>query len=140
MNTLTIIGNLTAEPELRYINSGAAVVNFTVAQTPRIYNKATNEWTDGEALFMRCSLWREAAENVTSSLHRGTRVIVVGKLKQRSYEKDGEKRTTVELEVEEIGPSLKYATAEVTKASKGSGAKPVAAAGGWDDSTIDAPF
>lgn len=140
MNTLTIIGNLTAEPELRYINSGAAVVNFTVAQTPRIYNKATSEWTDGEALFMRCSLWREAAENVTNSLHKGSRVIVVGKLKQRSYDKDGEKRTTVELEVEEIGPSLKYATAEVTKAGKGGGAKPVAAAGGWDDSAIDAPF
>lgn len=139
MNTLTIIGNLTAEPELRFINSGAAVVNFTVAQTPRIYNKATNEWTDGEALFMRCSLWREAAENVTNSLHKGSRVIVVGKLKQRSYDKDGEKRTTVELEVEEIGPSLKYATAEVTKAGKGGGPKP-AAASNWTPDAIDAPF
>ena len=139
MNTLTLIGNLVADPELRYINSGAAVVNFTVAQTPRIYNKTTNEWTDGEALFMRCSLWREAAENVTQSLHKGARVIVTGKLKQRSYEKDGDKRTTVELEVEEIGPSLKYATAEVTKTGRTGGAKPVAA-GGWDDSSIDAPF
>ncbi len=138
MNTLTLIGNLVADPELRYINSGAAVVNFTVAHTPRIYNKATNEWTDGEALFMRCSLWREAAENVAQSLHKGNRVIVTGKVKQRSYEKDGDKRTTIELEVEEIGPSLKYATATPVKA--GGVAKPAPAANGWDDSAIDAPF
>lgn len=134
--TTVLIGNLTADPELRFINSGAAVVNFTVASTPRIYDKATQEWKDGEALFMRCSLWREAAENVAESLHRGNRVIVVGKLKQRSYDKDGEKRTTIELEVEEIGPSLKYSTATPVKASRG--AKAVSTA--WIPSDDSAPF
>jgi single-strand DNA-binding protein len=137
--TTIVIGNLTADPEIRYINSGAAVVNFTVASTPRVFDKTTQEWKDGEALFMRCSLWRDAAENVSESLHRGNRVIVVGKLKQRSYEKDGDKRTTIELEVEEIGPSLRYATATPTKASRG-GAKPASkAADPWsaDDA---APF
>lgn len=138
MTTLTIIGNLTSEPEIRFIPSGAAVVNFTVASTPRIFNKATNDWADGDSLFIRCSLWREAAENVAESLHKGNRVIVVGKLKQRSYEKDGQKRDVIELEVEEIGPSLKYATATPVKASRG-GAKPQASQA-WSPDTTDAPF
>lgn len=137
-NTLTLIGNLTADPEIKFIPSGAAVTNFTIAHTPRVFDKNANEWKDGEALFMRCSMWREAAENVASSLSRGSRVIVVGKLKQRSYEKDGEKRSVVELEVEEIGPSLKYATATVTKSGKGS--KPAPASQGWSSEPADAPF
>ncbi len=117
---ITVIGNLTADPELRFTPSGAAVANFTVASTPRTFDRQTNEWKDGEALFMRCSLWRQAAENVAESLTRGARVIVTGRLKQRSFEtKEGEKRTVVELEVDEIGPSLRYATAKVTKASRG---------------------
>lgn len=137
--TTIIIGNLTAEPELRFINSGAAVVNFTVASTPRVFDKTTQEWKDGEALFMRCSLWRDAAENVAESLHKGNRVIVVGKLKQRSYEKDGDKRTTIELEVEEIGPSLKYSTATPVKASRG--AAKLAPGATWSGSNDDsAPF
>lgn len=140
MNTLTLVGNLTADPELRYITSGAAVVNFTVAHTPRVYNKASNEWTDGEALFLRCTLWRDAAENVANTLHRGDRVIVTGKVKQRSYEKDGDKRTSYELEVEEVGPSLRYATAAVTKVGKG-GAPKAAPSQGWSaDAIADAPF
>lgn len=134
--TTVLIGNLTADPELRFINSGAAVVSFTVASTPRIYDKATQEWKDGEALFMRCSLWRDAAENVAESLHKGNRVIVFGKLKQRSYEKDGDKRTTIEMEVEEIGPSLRYSTAEPVKANRG--AKPASTA--WAPSDDSAPF
>jgi single-strand DNA-binding protein len=120
--TLTVIGNLTDDPELRFTPSGAAVANFTVASTPRILDKATNEWKDGDALFLRCSVWRQAAENVAESLQRGGRVIVTGRLRQRSYEtKEGEKRTVVELEVDEIGPSLRFATAKVTKASRGGG-------------------
>ena len=119
---LTIVGNLTADPELRFTPSGAAVANFTVASTPRIMDRQTNEWKDGDPLFMRCSIWREAAENVAESLTRGSRVIVTGRLKQRSYEtREGEKRTVVELEVDEIGPSLKYATAKVNKASRSGG-------------------
>jgi single-strand DNA-binding protein len=119
---ITIIGNLTADPELRFTPSGAAVANFTVASTPRQFDRQSNEWKDGETLFMRCSVWRDAAENVAESLQRGTRVIVSGRLKSRSYEtKEGEKRTVVELEVDEIGPSLRYATAKVTKASRGEG-------------------
>lgn len=117
--TLTIIGNLTADPELRFTPSGAAVANFTVASTPRTFDRQANEWKDGETLFMRCSIWREAAENVAESLTRGTRVIVTGRLKSRSYDKDGEKRTVIELDVDEVGPSLKYATARVTKAERG---------------------
>jgi single-strand DNA-binding protein len=116
---ITVIGNLTADPELRFTPSGAAVANFTVASTPRMFDRQTNEWKDGEALFLRCSIWREAAENVAESLTRGSRVIVSGRLKQRSFEtREGEKRTVVELEVDEIGPSLKYATAKVNKASR----------------------
>ncbi|HWG93332.1 MAG TPA: single-stranded DNA-binding protein [Mycobacteriales bacterium] len=119
---ITVVGNLTADPELRFTPSGAAVANFTVASTPRTFDKNSNEWKDGEALFLRCSVWRQAAENVAESLTKGTSVIVQGRLKQRSYEtKEGEKRTVVELEVDEIGPSLRWATAKVTKASRGGG-------------------
>jgi single-strand DNA-binding protein len=119
---ITVVGNLTADPELRFTPSGAAVANFTVASTPRIFDRQNNEWKDGDALFMRCSIWREAAENVAESLTRGSRVIAQGRLKQRSYEtREGEKRTVVELEVDEIGPSLKYATAKVNKASRSGG-------------------
>ncbi|KRE63599.1 single-stranded DNA-binding protein [Nostocoides sp. Soil756] len=120
--TITIVGNLTADPELRFTPSGAAVANFTVASTPRQFDRQSNEWKDGETLFMRCSIWRDAAENVAESMHRGTRVIVTGRLKSRSYEtKEGEKRTVIELEVDEVGPSLRYASAKVTKAERGSG-------------------
>lgn len=119
---ITVVGNLTADPELRFTPSGAAVANFTVASTPRTFDRQTNEWKDGEALFMRCNIWRDAAENVAESLTKGSRVIVSGRLKQRSYEtREGEKRTVVELEVDEIGPSLRYATAKVNRASRGGG-------------------
>jgi single-strand DNA-binding protein len=120
--TITVVGNLTADPELRFTPSGAAVANFTVASTPRIYDRQSGEWRDGEALFLRCNIWREAAENVAESLTRGARVIVTGRLKQRSFEtREGEKRTVVEVEVDEIGPSLRYATAKVNKASRSGG-------------------
>ncbi|MEU8895339.1 single-stranded DNA-binding protein [Nocardia sp. NPDC048505] len=119
---ITVIGNLTADPELRFTPAGAAVANFTVASTPRVFDRNSNEWKDGEALFLRCNIWREAAENVAESLTRGSRVIVSGRLKQRSYEtREGEKRTVVELEVDEVGPSLRYATAKVNKANRGGG-------------------
>jgi len=120
--TITIVGNLTADPELRFTPSGAAVANFTVASTPRTFDRQSNEWKDGETLFMRCSIWRDAAENIAESLHRGTRVIATGRLKSRSYDtKEGEKRTVIELDVDEVGPSLRYASAKVTKAERGSG-------------------
>jgi single-strand DNA-binding protein len=120
--TITVVGNLTADPELRFTPSGAAVANFTVASTPRIYDRQAGEWKDGEALFLRCNIWREAAENVAESLTRGSRVIVQGRLKQRSFEtREGEKRTVFEVEVDEIGPSLRYATAKVNKASRSGG-------------------
>ena len=119
---VTIVGNLTGDPELRFTPSGAAVASFTVASTPRVLDKATNEWKDGEALFMRCSVWRQYAENVAESLTKGMRVVVTGRLKQRSYEtREGEKRTVVEMEVDEVGPSLKYATAKVNKVQRGGG-------------------
>lgn len=119
---VTIVGNLTNDPELRFTPSGAAVASFTVASTPRVLDKATNEWKDGEALFMRCSVWRQYAENVAESLTKGSRVIVTGRLKQRSYEtREGEKRTVVEMDVDEVGPALKYATAKVNKVSRGGG-------------------
>src|SRR4051794_41299021 len=119
---ITVIGNLTADPELRFTPSGAAVANFTVASTPRTFDRQSQEWKDGEALFLRCNVWRQAAENVAESLTRGSRVIVSGRLKQRSFDtKEGEKRTVIELEVDEIGPSLRYATAKVTKANRGEG-------------------
>ncbi len=119
---ITIVGNLTNDPELRFTPSGAAVASFTVASTPRFLDKSTNEWKDGDALFLRCSLWRQAAENAAESLQRGARVIVTGRLKQRSFEtKEGEKRTVIEVDVDEIGPSLKYATAKVNKTTRGGG-------------------
>ena len=113
----TVIGNLTSDPELRYTQNGLAVANFTIASTPRHFDKASNDWKDDEALFMRCSVWREFAEHVAGSLTKGSRVIATGRLKQRSYDTNsGEKRTSIELEVDEIGPSLRYATAQVTRA------------------------
>lgn len=113
---ITVIGNLTGDPELRFTPSGAAVANFTVASTPRTFDRQSNEWKDGDTLFMRCSIWREAAENVAESLTKGMRVIVQGRLVQRSYEtNEGEKRTVVELQVDEVGPSLRYAAAKVTR-------------------------
>jgi len=120
--TITVIGNLTDDPELRFTPSGAAVAKFRVASTPRFLDKQTNEWKDGEPLFLACNLWRQAAENVAESLQRGARVIVTGRLRQRSYEtREGEKRTVMELEVDEIGPSLRYATAKVQKMQRSSG-------------------
>lgn len=113
---ITVIGNLTADPELRYTQNGLAVANFTIASTPRTFDRQANEWKDGEALFLRASVWREFAEHVAGSLVKGSRVIAQGVLKQRSYEtKEGEKRTAIELEIDEIGPSLRYATAQVTR-------------------------
>jgi single-strand DNA-binding protein len=124
---ITVVGNLTADPELRFTPAGAAVANFTIASTPRTFDKNTNEWKDGEALFLRCAIWRQAAENVVESLTRGTRVIAQGRLQQRSYTtKEGDKRTTIELQVDELGPSLKYANATVRRAERG---QPVAAGG-----------
>ena len=122
---LTVVGNLTSDPELRFTPSGAAVASFTVASTPRKYARhdgGGGEWVDGETLFMRCSVWREAAENVAESLTKGTRVIVQGRLVQRSWEdNEGQKRTVIELQVDEVGPSLRYASAKVTRSSKGGG-------------------
>jgi len=119
---ITVVGNLTADPELRYTQSGLAVANFTIASTPRTFDRQKNEWVDGEPLFLRASVWREFAEHVAGSLTKGMRVIATGRLKQRRYETEGgEKRTSTELEIDEIGPSLRYATAQVTKAS-GAGA------------------
>lgn len=113
---ITIVGNLVADPELRFTPSGAAVANFRIASTPRTFNKDTNQWEDGEALFLTCNVWRQAAENVAESLSKGMRVVVTGRLKQRSYEtKEGEQRTVFEVEVDEVGPSLKYATATVNR-------------------------
>ena len=119
---ITIVGNLTDDPELRFTPSGAAVANFTIASTPRMFDRQTNEWKDGDALFLRCSIWRQAAENVAETLQRGMRVVAQGRLRQRSFEtREGEKRTVVEMEVDEIGPSLRYATAKVSKVSRSSG-------------------
>ncbi|WP_261567461.1 single-stranded DNA-binding protein [Frankia gtarii] len=120
---ITVVGNLTSDPELRFTSSGAAVASFTIASTPRTLDRQTNEWKDGEALFLRCSIWRQAAEHVAESLQKGARVIVTGRLKQRSFEtREGEKRTVIELEVDEVGPSLRYATAKVVRAARGGGA------------------
>ena len=119
---ITVVGNLTGDPELRFTPSGAAVANFTVASTPRTFDRQTNEWKDGDTLFLNCSVWRQAAENVAESLQKGMRVIAQGRLKARSYEtREGEKRTVMELEVEEVGPSMKYATAKVARVSRGGG-------------------
>jgi single-strand DNA-binding protein len=158
--TITMIGNLVDDPELRFTPSGAAVAKFRVASTPRYLDKATNEWKDGESLFLQCQIWRQAAENVAESLTKGMRVILSGRLKQRSYEtKEGEKRTVFEVEVDEVGPSLRNATAKVTRtqraAGSGGAAAPAAAdsfgddpwaaattssaGGGWGTSTTDEP-
>ncbi len=120
---ITIVGNLTGDPELRFTPSGAAVANFTVASTPRTFDRQTNEWKDAETLFMRCSVWREAAENVAESLQRGTRVVVTGRLVSRSWDdkETGQKRSVMEMQVDEVGPSLRYATAKVNKTQRGGG-------------------
>ena len=131
---ITVVGNLTADPELRYTQSGTPVANFTIASTPRTFDKASGEWKDGEALFLRASVWRDFAEHVAGSLTKGMRVIAQGNLRQRSYEtKEGEKRTSIELDVQEIGPSLRYATAQVTRASgqQAGGAPNASSAGDW---------
>ena len=156
--TITLVGNLVDDPELRFTPSGAAVAKFRVASTPRYLDKATNEWKDGESLFLQCQIWRQAAENVAESLTKGMRVILSGRLKQRSYEtKEGEKRTVFEVEVDEVGPSLRNATAKVTRTQRAAGgaAAPAAAdtfgddpwaaastspaGGGWGTSTTDEP-
>ena len=120
---ITVVGNLTGDPELRFTPTGAAVANFTVASTPRTFDRSTNEFKDGETLFMRCSVWREAAENVAESLQRGARVIVTGRLVSRSWDdkETGQKRTVMEMQVDEVGPSLRYATAKVNKTQRGGG-------------------
>jgi single-strand DNA-binding protein len=159
--TITMIGNLVDDPELRFTPSGAAVAKFRVASTPRYLDKATNEWKDGESLFLQCQIWRQAAENVAESLTKGMRVILSGRLKQRSYEtKEGEKRTVFEVEVDEVGPSLRNATAKVTRTQRAGGssgfggapaaadsfnddpwaaASPSPAGGGWATTTSDEP-
>jgi single-strand DNA-binding protein len=129
---ITVVGNLTADPELRYTQNGLPVANFTIASTPRNFDRQANEWKDGDALFLRASCWRDLAEHVAGSLNKGSRVIATGRLTQRSYEtREGEKRTSVELQVDEVGPSLRYATAQVTRAaSAGYGNQQ----GGWEAS------
>lgn len=120
--TLTVVGNLTSDPEIRFTQSGAAVCSFTVASTPRTFDRQSGEWKDGDALFLRCNVWRQMAENVGESLRRGNRVLVTGRLRQRSFEtKEGDKRTVVELEVDEIGPSLRYAQVQVRKVDREGG-------------------
>jgi len=127
---ITVVGNLTADPELRFTPSGAAVANFTVASTPRFFDRQTSEWKDAETLFMRCSVWREAAENAAESLTRGARVVVTGRLVSRSWEdkETGQKRSVMEMQADEVAPSLRYATAKVTKTQRGGGG---GQSGGW---------
>ena len=138
--TVTVVGNLTNDPELRFTPSGAAVASFTVASSTRVLDKATNEWKDGDTLFMRCSVWRQYAENVAESLQRGMRVIATGRLKQRSYEtKEGEKRTVVEMEVDDIGPALRFATAKVAKVSRSGGGFGGGDGGGFSGGGASAP-
>jgi single-strand DNA-binding protein len=128
---ITVVGNLVDDPELRFTPSGAAVANFRIASTPRNFDRQTNEWVDGEGLFLSCAVWRQAAENVAESLQKGMRVVVQGRLKQRSYEtREGEKRTVYELDVEEVGPSLKYATAKVTRTTRQGGGGGYSGGGG----------
>jgi len=137
---ITVVGNLTADPELRYTQSGQAVANFTIASTPRIFDRQANEWKDGEALFLRASCWREFAENVAGSLTKGMRVVAQGKLKQRSYQdRDGNNRTSIELDVDEIGPSLRYATAQVTRTSGGGAGRGQVADEPWAPAAPSAP-
>lgn len=139
---ITIVGNLVDDPELRFTPSGAAVAKFRVASTPRYLDKATNEWKDGDSLFLSCNVWRQAAENVAESLQRGMRVIIQGRLKQRSYEtKEGEKRTVFEVEVDEVGPSLRNATAKIAKTTRAGGAPAGGApAGGGNGGGNDDPW
>ncbi|MDR2294707.1 MAG: single-stranded DNA-binding protein [Microbacterium sp.] len=123
--TITVVGNLTADPELRYTQNGLPVANFTIASTPRTFDRQANEWKDGEPLFLRCSVWREFAEHVAGSLTKGSRVIATGRLKQRTYQdREGQNRTAIELEIDEIGPSLRYATASVTRAASNGAQRP----------------
>ena len=132
---ITVVGNLVDDPELRFTPSGAAVANFRIASTPRTLDRQTNEWKDGDALFLSCSVWRQAAENVAESLQKGMRVVVQGRLKQRQYEtREGEKRTVVELDVDEVGPSLKYATAKVTRTTRQGGGGGYSGGGGGGQS------
>ena len=138
---ITVVGNLTADPELRFTPSGAAVASFTIASTPRQFDRNTNEWKDGEALFLRCSIWRQAAENVAESLQRGMRVVAQGRLKQRSFEtREGEKRTVIELDVDEVGPSLRYATAKVNRTQRGSSSGGFGSSGSGGGDTVDDPW
>jgi single-strand DNA-binding protein len=138
---ITVVGNLTADPELRFTPSGAAVASFTIASTPRTFDRNSNEWKDGEALFLRCSIWRQAAENAAESLTRGMRVIASGRLKQRSYEtREGEKRTVIELDVDEIGPSLKYASAKVNRTQRGSSSGGFGGSGAEGSAPADDPW
>jgi single-strand DNA-binding protein len=141
---ITVVGNLTSDPELRYTQNGLAVANFTIASTPRSFDRASNDWKDGDALFLRASVWREFAEHVAGSLTKGSRVVATGRLKQRSYEtKEGEKRTSIELEVDEIGPSLRYATAQVTRAAssrEGGGGSAGGARGGSSPQVANEPW
>src|SRR6201989_2615088 len=138
---ITVVGNLTADPELRFTPSGAAVASFTIASTPRQFDRNTNEWKDGEALFLRCSIWRQAAENVAESLQRGMRVVAQGRLKQRSFEtREGEKRTVIELDVDEVGPSLRYATAKVNRTQRGSSTGGGFGSGGGSGAPADDPW
>jgi single-strand DNA-binding protein len=131
---ITVVGNLVDDPELRFTPSGAAVANFRIASTPRTFDRQTNEWKDGDALFLTCSVWRQAAENVAESLQRGMRVVVQGRLKSRQFEtREGEKRTVFEIDVDEVGPSLKYATAKVTKTTRSGGG------GGYSGGAASAP-
>ena len=131
---ITVVGNLTSDPELRYTQNGLAVANFTIASTPRTFDRAKNEWVDGDALFLRASVWREFAEHVAGSLTKGARVIASGRLKQRSYEtKEGEKRTSMELEIDEIGPSLRYATASLTRTQLNNRGAPASGGQGNDE-------
>lgn len=132
--TITVVGNLTADPELRFTGSGVPFASFTIASTPRTYDRQTNEWKDGEALFLRATVWREFAEHVANSLTKGMRVIARGNLRQRSYEsKEGDRRTSYELDIDEVGPSLRYATAQVTRSQARSGAPGVGAANAQSD-------
>jgi single-strand DNA-binding protein len=132
---ITVVGNLVDDPELRFTPSGAAVANFRIASTPRTLDRQTNEWKDGDALFLSCAVWRQAAENVAESLQKGMRVVVQGRLKQRQYEtREGEKRTVVELDVDEVGPSLKYATAKVTRTTRSGGGGGYSGGGGGGQS------
>ena len=137
---ITVVGNLVDDPELRFTPSGAAVANFRIASTPRTFDRQSNEWKDGEALFLSCSVWRQAAENVAESLTKGMRVMVQGRLKQRSYEtREGERRTVIELDVDEVGPSLKYATAKVARTQRGGGGGGGFASQGGDDPWASSP-